>query len=91
MQFAVAPEKIFSRRVYNTIQTYQINQINTCTYNTSSCKLTHILTHQQFSMALAIPARAWTNPGPDTTRQTDGLQLLYTWTSTAEGQQAEIV
>ena len=31
-------------------------------------------THQQFTAALAIPAKAWINPGPGTTKQPAGLQ-----------------
>lgn len=31
-------------------------------------------TDQQLLMAFAIPPRAWINPGPETTRQTPGLQ-----------------
>lgn len=32
------------------------------------------MTYQQFSFELDIPAKAWTNPGPETTKQTAGLK-----------------
>lgn len=32
-----------------------------------------IILYQQFTLALAIPPRAWMSPGPDTTRQAPGL------------------
>ena len=33
-------------------------------------------TYQQFSAALAAPAKAWTKPGPETTKQTAGLKII---------------
>lgn len=34
--------------------------------------------HQQFSCALAIPAKAWITPGPDTVKHTAGLVMNET-------------
>lgn len=35
------------------------------------------MSYQQFSFAFVIPANAWTRPGPETTKQTAGLKIIF--------------